>query len=42
VTDRPIRIVLDTSAILAFCRESIHVGEVIAEVADETAWSAYP
>ncbi|HET6950395.1 MAG TPA: hypothetical protein VFI47_08470 [Acidimicrobiales bacterium] len=30
-----LRVILDTSAITAFCRESIHVGEVIAEVADE-------
>ncbi|MET8088183.1 hypothetical protein [Micromonospora sp. NPDC005194] len=35
MNERPVRIVLDASAVLAFCRESIHVGEVIAEVADE-------
>ena len=36
MTDTPtVRVILDTSAIIAFCRESIDVGEVIAEVADE-------
>jgi hypothetical protein len=35
VSERAIRVVLDASAILAFTRESIAVGEVIAEVADE-------
>jgi uncharacterized protein with PIN domain len=36
VTDQhTVRVILDTSAIVAFCRESIDVGEVIAEVADE-------
>lgn len=33
--DVTVRIILDTSAIVAFTRESIAVGEVIAEVADE-------
>jgi hypothetical protein len=42
VTDRPVRIVLDASAVLAFCRESIHVGEVIAEVADEECLVGVP
>jgi hypothetical protein len=28
VSDRPVHLVLDTSAIVAFTRESIHVGEV--------------
>lgn len=31
----PLRVVLDTSAIVAFTWERLHVGEVIAEVADE-------
>jgi hypothetical protein len=35
VTDRPVRVVLDASAIVAFTRGSIHVGEVIAEIDDE-------
>ncbi|MFI6266686.1 hypothetical protein [Micromonospora sp. NPDC051006] len=35
MNDCPIRVILDASAILAFTRESIDVGEVIAEVADE-------
>ncbi|MGC4808638.1 hypothetical protein [Micromonospora sp. DT233] len=42
MNDRPVRIVLDTSAILAFCHESIHVGEVIAEVADEECLVGLP
>jgi hypothetical protein len=32
VTDRPIRLILDTSAILAFADGSIHVGETLSEV----------
>jgi rRNA-processing protein FCF1 len=42
VSDRPIRIVLDTSAILEFARESLNVGEVIAEVDDEKAAFGLP
>ncbi|WP_431977588.1 hypothetical protein [Micromonospora haikouensis] len=42
MSDRPIRIVLDASAILAFCRESIHVGEVIAEITDEECYFGVP
>jgi hypothetical protein len=34
VNERSVRLVLDASAIVAFTRESIHVGEVIAEVDD--------
>jgi hypothetical protein len=37
-----VRIILDTSAILAYAAGSIHVGEVIAEVADEPADFAVP
>ncbi|SCL21343.1 hypothetical protein [Micromonospora aurantiaca (nom. illeg.)] len=33
--DVSVRIILDTSAVIAFTRERIDVGEVIAEVADE-------
>lgn len=33
--ERPIRIILDTSAIVAYCRESVDVGELISEIADE-------
>lgn len=33
--DVSVRIILDTSAIIAFTRERIDVGEVIAGVADE-------
>lgn len=39
---RPVRLVLDTSAIAAFVRGSIHVGEVLAEVADERAVALVP
>jgi hypothetical protein len=39
---RPIRLILDGSAIVAFTRESIHVGEVLAEVHDEQAVAALP
>ncbi|MEV4212531.1 hypothetical protein [Micromonospora sp. NPDC049662] len=35
MTGRVVRVVLDTSAIVAFSRESIHVGEVISLVAEE-------
>lgn len=37
-----VRIILDTSAILAYATGSIHVGEVVAEVADEPAAFALP
>jgi hypothetical protein len=39
---RPMKLVLDTSAILAFTRGSIHVGEPISEVADEGGVSGLP
>jgi predicted nucleic acid-binding protein len=42
MSDRSIRIVLDTSAIVAFTRGSIDVGEVIAEVDDEQAAVGLP
>lgn len=35
MTEPAVRVVLDASAIIAFTRGSIDVGEVIAEVADE-------
>jgi hypothetical protein len=31
VNQRPVRVILDASAIVAYTRESNHVGEVIAE-----------
>jgi hypothetical protein len=37
VSDQPVRVILDTSAIVAFTRGSLDVGEVIAEVHDEYA-----
>jgi hypothetical protein len=42
MTQRPIRVLLDASAIVAFTRGSIDVGEVIAEVADERAAVGLP
>jgi predicted nucleic acid-binding protein len=42
VNDRPIRIVLDTSAIIAYTHGSIDVGEVIAEIDDEHGAVALP
>lgn len=42
MSDRPVRVILDTSAIVAFTRGSIDVGEVIAEVADEGAAVGLP
>src|SRR3954471_219485 len=40
--DPPGPLVLDTSAIAAFARGSIHVGEVLAEIADEDAVALLP
>lgn len=40
--ERPIRLVLDTSAVLAFVRQSVHVGEVLVEVDDNNAVAAIP
>jgi hypothetical protein len=42
VSDRPIRVLLDASAIVAFTRGNINVGEVIVEVADEGAAVGLP
>ena len=41
-SDRPIRVVLDASAIIAYTRESINVGEILAEVDDEAAAFGLP
>lgn len=40
--ERPIRVVLDTSAIVAYCRESVDVGELISEIADENGVVGLP
>jgi hypothetical protein len=40
--DRPVRLILDTSAIVAFTRASIHVGELLAEVDEESGVVALP
>jgi hypothetical protein len=42
VPDRPVRLILDASAIVAFVRESVHVGEVIAQVDAEEAAVGLP
>ncbi|HET8683007.1 MAG TPA: hypothetical protein VFM54_14225 [Micromonosporaceae bacterium] len=42
MSDRPVRAILDASAIIAFTRGSIHVGEVIAEANDEYAAAGLP
>ncbi len=39
---RPVRLVFDTSAITAFARGSIHVGEVLSEIADENSVALLP
>jgi hypothetical protein len=42
VSERPIRVLLDASAIVAFTRGSLDVGETIAEVNDEGAAAGLP
>jgi hypothetical protein len=42
VSEPDVRLVLDTSAAIAYARSSIHVGEVLAEIADERAVAALP
>src|SRR5215470_2840750 len=42
MSDRPIRIILDTSAIIAYTRGSLDVGEVIAEIEDEEGGVGVP
>jgi hypothetical protein len=42
MTDRPIRIVLDTSAVIAYTHGSFAVGELIAELESEGATAALP
>ncbi len=37
-----VRVILDTSAVLAYATGSIHVGEVIAEITDEEATFGLP
>lgn len=39
---RPVSLVLDTSAVLSYVREEIHVGAVLADVADEQGVAAIP
>lgn len=42
MTDRPILVVLDTSAVRAYADGSVDVGEVMTEVADEYGLVAVP
>lgn len=42
MTEPPIRLILDTSAVLAYAHGSDHVGEALQEVADESAVAAVP
>ena len=42
MSERPVRVVLDASAIIAFTRGSIDVGETIAEVNDERGGVGLP
>lgn len=43
MSDRPIRVILDASAIIAFTRgTSVDVGEILAEVNDEDAAAGLP
>lgn len=39
---RPLRVVLDTSAVLAYAQGRVHVGEIVAEVLDEGAEFGVP
>jgi hypothetical protein len=38
VTDRELRLILDTSAVVAYARGSVDVGETITEVVNEDQW----
>jgi hypothetical protein len=40
--NRPVQLVLDASAIVEFTRQSIHVGELLAELVEEGAVAALP
>lgn len=40
--DRPVRLVLDATAILSFVRQRFDVGEALAEVSDNDAMAALP
>lgn len=42
MSDRDVRVILDASAIAAYLRESVDVGEVISKVADERAAFGVP
>jgi hypothetical protein len=42
VSDRPVQIIFDSSAIVAFTRGSLDVGEVLHEVGDEEAAAGLP
>jgi hypothetical protein len=42
VSDVPIRVVLDTTAVIAYTQGSVNVGEILVEVTDEDAFFAVP
>jgi hypothetical protein len=42
VSDAPVRVVLDTTAVVAYTRGSVNVGEIIVEVTEEKATFAVP
>jgi hypothetical protein len=42
VSERPVRVILDASAIVAFTRGSVGVGETLAKVNDEGAAAGLP
>jgi len=42
VSDRPIRAILDTTAVVAYARGRVSVGEVLAEITDEGLTFAVP
>lgn len=42
MTDRPVRIVLDRSAVIAYTRQSVPVGELLIEIQDEQGCAAIP
>jgi hypothetical protein len=42
MSDRPLRIILDTSAVIAYTEQSVDVGEVMSEIEDEVGGVGLP
>lgn len=42
VADRPIKVILDRSAVIAYTRQSVPVGELLIEINDEQGSAAIP